>query len=182
MSTPQLKEILPMMPGALTDVRYGTTNNITGEILYPPNFKLQLQPEAADQLAYAAKLFLAKGFNIVIFDASRPIDAHRKLLLANGGADNFVLDEDASNHPKGLAVDLTLADKYGKHLDMGSGFDVMEKISHVGASGLKDFQLMNRILLSGVMAQAGFRQWPYEWWHFDYVGNDKFGNLNRSES
>lgn len=171
MPIPKLVELEPLMPNAIFDMRYATENNITGRVLYKNN-PPRLQSKAAQQAAYAAKIFATKGLCLVVFDAYRPKEAHRALLEIN---DNpmYVLED--SNHPKGLALDGTLATAEGRHLDMGTDFDDFTPKAHVDSDQLSPIQKINRALLAGVMAQAGFEQWPYEWWHFDFVGTKKHG-------
>jgi D-alanyl-D-alanine dipeptidase len=153
------------LPGAIFDIRYATTNNLTGKILYTDN-STRLDERAAQQLTEAAKLFQARGFKIVVFDAYRPVEV-QKMLLEFDNQDTYVLSD--SNHPKGLAIDLTLADDNGKYLDMGTDFDEFTPKAHVGAGSLTNEQIDNRKLLSDIMIEVGFRQWPYEWWHFDFT-------------
>lgn len=79
-------------------------------------------------------------------------------------------------HTTGGAVDITLIDKMGKPLDMGTEFDAFSEKSHTNyyentsCIEVRD----NRRLLYHVMSQAGFTNLPSEWWHFDY-GNRFWG-------
>lgn len=74
-------------------------------------------------------------------------------------------------HSTGGSIDLTLIDKNGQEIDMGTGFD------HLGPEASKlyfeeegrDLLIQNnRRLLREVMESAGFRSDEDEWWHFDY--------------
>lgn len=87
-------------------------------------------------------------------------------------------------HITGGAVDLTLrVRKTGEFLFMGSVFDDPDDVSHTGhfeklcaghASEKKEVPLSymealrNRRLLYWIMREAGFANYPYEWWHFDW--------------
>lgn len=90
-----------------------------------------------------------------------------------------------SPHATGGSVDVTLADKNGNPLYMGTPFDDMSYKSHISyyeqlinnGSELisKDKEaLLNRRLLYYVMEKAGFTAYKEEWWHFDY-GNQWWG-------
>jgi len=81
-------------------------------------------------------------------------------------------------HITGGAVDVTLrslAD--GRQLDMGSAFDDASPESHsacfekdrgrAGEDARKTCR-DNRRLLYWAMLDAGFTNYPYEWWHYDY--------------
>jgi len=96
-----------------------------------------------------------------------------------------------SSHSRGSTVDLTIValprtevdhyipgqplapcDESASHrfrdgsLDMGTGFDCFDPMSHLIASGLTSQQRVNRMLLTTLMNQAGFAGYRYEWWHF----------------
>ncbi|GAC1500163.1 MAG: hypothetical protein NVS1B10_03540 [Candidatus Saccharimonadales bacterium] len=66
-----------------------------------------------------------------------------------------------------MAVDVTLADQQGNYLDMGTDFDEFSLRAHANYEQLSKDQISNRQLLVDGMISASFRQWPYEWWHFD---------------
>lgn len=75
-------------------------------------------------------------------------------------------------HNTGGAVDLTLRRKsIGEVLDMGGEFDDATPISFTDAlenqSSHSDART-NRRILYNAMTDAGFANYPYEWWHFDY--------------
>lgn len=160
-----LVEILPAIPDAIIDLRYATANNITGEVLYK-DLKPQLVKPAVDALVSASTGLRSKGLHMVIWDAYRPLEAQQKLRAANSD-DRYVLE--VSKHCQGLAIDLTLADNKGVYLDMGTDHDDFTEKAHAGSQVISDEQAANRKLLSDAMEAAGFKQWPYEWWHFDYV-------------
>ncbi len=163
----KLVDLLSLIPDALVDQRYATTNNITGTILYV-DVVPQLEMGAATQLMQAATLFRSQGLRIVIWDGYRPNEVQQKLRAVNDGFNKIYILED-SNHCKGLAIDLTLARPDDTYLDMGTDFDDFSVKSHADATELTMVQINNRQLLRGVMEQCGFRQWPYEWWHYDFA-------------
>lgn len=74
-------------------------------------------------------------------------------------------------HSTGAAVDLTILDRSGAPLVMGSTFDeASERILPNYYSKQKDFLAMeicsNRELLNRIMSGAGFHRLTHEWWHF----------------
>jgi len=87
-------------------------------------------------------------------------------------------------HITGGAVDLTLRIRQtGEMLFMGSVFDDSAELSHTAyferinaghATGHNRLPLSyteamrNRRLLYWAMTEAGFANYPYEWWHFDW--------------
>ncbi len=87
-------------------------------------------------------------------------------------------------HGTGGAVDLTIVDSFGIPLNMGTEFDEITENTHTrfyeeeSEKGRKLTKtdkeiLLNRRLLFNVMESAGFRNYPGEWWHYDY-GNQRW--------
>ena len=76
-------------------------------------------------------------------------------------------------HSTGAAVDLSLSDRSGGLVFMGSAIDQMDKISypnHFENINTKESILWHqrRTLLKDIMTKFGFAQHPNEWWHFSY--------------
>jgi len=76
-------------------------------------------------------------------------------------------------HSTGAAIDLTIVDAQGVPLPMGTPIDHVGPQStpnHYGPATRPDERLFhkNREQLHQVMARAGFRRLPFEWWHFSY--------------
>ncbi|MGB3671218.1 MAG: M15 family metallopeptidase [Phormidesmis sp.] len=74
-------------------------------------------------------------------------------------------------HSTGAAIDLALSDSHGNPVDMGSPIDEISPRSypnHFANRPETSAQSAHhhRRLLAEVMASAGFRQHPSEWWHF----------------
>jgi len=81
-----------------------------------------------------------------------------------------------SPHLTGGSVDVTLADRNGELVDMGTLFDEASPLSY--AAALEDEERHHsthdlsarhhRRVLYQAMTGAGFTNLPSEWWHFDY--------------
>jgi D-alanyl-D-alanine dipeptidase len=74
-----------------------------------------------------------------------------------------------SMHNRGAAVDLTLVDKSGKELDMGTEFDFFGEKAHHAYTQFPKQVLANRELLKTGMRLAGFSEIKTEWWHYSYT-------------
>lgn len=147
------------------DLRYATMNNVTGRIL-EKNPIPRLEEVAAYALVKATESFAQRGFRVVIWDAYRQNEVHQQLLEFINDR-RYVLED--SNHPKGRAVDLTLAQPNGQQLDMGTDYDDFTETAHVTTTSLSPQQSGNRLILTAIMTRAGFTRYPFEWWHFDYT-------------
>lgn len=77
-------------------------------------------------------------------------------------------------HTTGGAVDVTLIDREGKELEMGTSFDAFSERTHTSYFEQTDEEVIkkNRRLLYHAMTKAGFTNLPSEWWHYDY--GDRF--------
>jgi zinc D-Ala-D-Ala dipeptidase len=51
-------------------------------------------------------------------------------------------------------------------LDMGSGFDCFDPVSHTDSPAVTPAQRANRQLLKRMMERQGFRNYTREWWHY----------------
>jgi hypothetical protein len=71
-------------------------------------------------------------------------------------------------HSPGGAVDLVLVDAEGEELNMGSFLNEKGPLMRTEARGLPRGARRNRTLLLEVMENAGFVNYPHEWWHFSY--------------
>ena len=76
-------------------------------------------------------------------------------------------------HSTGGALDITLADKYGNIMDMGSNIDQMDDKSKPDFyNNIEDEDAIiwneRRKLLKEIMIKFEFVQHPNEWWHFSY--------------
>lgn len=109
--------------------------------------------------------------------------------------DGYIAEK--SGHSRGSTIDLTIvpiplphqpefnidnqcecnesADKRFKDnsIDMGSGFDCFNNISHTENKEIMPQQRANRLLLKLLMNKYGFRGIEEEWWHFTLI-NEPF--------
>ena len=66
-----------------------------------------------------------------------------------------------SGHSRGSTVDLTI-----DGLDMGTGWDYLDPLSHTADASMKPQVRANRLLLKSLMERHGFRNYSKEWWHY----------------
>lgn len=166
-------EVRKFIPGIALDIRYATTNNFTGQILYPSD-KCLLRREAASNLKAVQKELHGMGLGLKIFDGYRPLAVQRKMwaVFPNPG---FVADPaKGSRHNRGAAVDLTLIRLDGTELQMPTPFDDFTAKAGRNCMDLPAEAIKNRELLERVMQQHGFIGLPTEWWHFDLVNANDY--------
>ncbi|MFF4233257.1 M15 family metallopeptidase [Streptomyces sp. NPDC001820] len=105
--------------------------------------------------------------------------------------DGYIAEK--SGHSRGSTVDLTIvklpalptrpyvpgeplvpcyapqSDRFPDNsVDMGTGFDCFDTLSHTDDPRIQGKQRANRQLLKGTLSAVGFVNLPEEWWHFTY--------------
>jgi D-alanyl-D-alanine dipeptidase len=160
-------------------IAYAGPDNITGAPIYG-RAACYLLPEAAECLERAIAAAAAIGHRIRVFDAYRPSEA--QWVLWNHTPDpQFLADpRRGSPHSRGAAIDLTLLDGAGRALDMGTPFDLFSPLSHHGAAGLSQDVRRNRLLLLGLMTDAGWDFYRNEWWHYQLFDSRRYPLLSDS--
>jgi len=156
------------IPGIVLDVRYATSNNFTGHVLYPyPAAWLRTKP--AEALKKVQEELAAKGLGLKIYDAYRPFTITCSLWRYTTDRHYTASPRKGSHHNRGLAVDITIIDlKTGKELPMGTGYDNFTDSAHHAFTKLPADVLANRRLLKGLMWKHGFNFIPTEWWHYHW--------------
>ena len=170
-------------PAIVVALAYATPQNFTGKVLYPDS-RAWLRPEAANAIYDAANDLAAIGFRLVLLDAFRPVSVQYALWAIRPDPE-FVADPAiGSDHSKGIAVDVTLADDAGP-LDMGTEFDEAVPQSHHDRLDIPALANERRRILRDAMIAAGFEANPFEWWHYALSNGHSYArieDLHGSES
>jgi D-alanyl-D-alanine dipeptidase len=155
------------------DLAYATSNNFTGKPIYR-RAHCYLHGAAAAVLDRAIVLARAQGYRFRIFDAYRPTEA--QWVMWNHTPDpEFLADpRRGSPHSRGVAVDLSLLDRKGRELDMGTGFDAFTPLSHHGSLDVSPQAQANRFTLLGIMTAAGWDFYKNEWWHYQLFNSRQY--------
>lgn len=166
--------ITPEAYGVEISLAYATPQNFTGEPVYKPEARCYLHEKAAACLKKAVEISSAQEYKIRIFDAFRPTEV--QWVLWNHTPDpNFLADpRRGSPHSRGVAIDLTLLDKNGHALDMGTPFDAFTLLSHHGNLEISQEAQRNRLLLMGIMTTAGWDFYRNEWWHYQLFNSREY--------
>ncbi len=159
------------LPGLEVRADYSTADNFTGAPL--PGYAVGdawLRDEAALALVAAAESLGEWGYVVVVHDAYRPVRATLAMCAWAARTDQiWLLDQGyiarKSGHNHGHTVDVSLS-KDAQDLDFGSPFDHFGNESHTStASGSAQ---VNRTMLKKAMEEAGWRNYPKEWWHYSF--------------
>lgn len=179
-SANQMIDINDAVPGILLDIRYATSNNFTGEKIYSSPKAFVRQP-VAKALAIVQNSLSSKGLGLVIYDAYRPYSATVKFYEVYKDT-NFVASPwQGSRHNRGAAVDVSLIDlNTGEIIQMPTDFDSFTEAASPEYTNLPDNVIKNREILINEMQDHGFRVYPHEWWHFDFIGWEAYSLMDIS--
>ena len=151
------------------------------------NDDFRIRATVYDMLKDAAKR-LPTGYHLMVFETYRSF-AKQEKLWANTNklmkerypelddtafmqmCENFTAnpyDGIGSGHMAACAIDLTLCDADGAEFDMGTAMHEKNEKTKTAAKGLTPAQEKMRGILKKAMEDAGFINYPAEWWHFSY--------------
>lgn len=175
-----------VVPGLRWDAKYATWDNFTGKPVdgYLAN-RIVGTTALCAALGCARAEAAALGFGLLLWDGYRPQRAVECFLrwskqpedgrtkwryypnIDRGEMVEKGYVAPKSGHSRGSAVDLTLYHvTTGELLPMGGGYDLMDSVSHHGATGVSPLEARNRQALRSIMETCGFRSYAVEWWHY----------------
>jgi D-alanyl-D-alanine dipeptidase len=162
------------------DMKYATDDNFLKSKVYDCA-ECFLRLKTVKALVIANNEFMKQGYRIQLFDCYRPLDIQKKMWAIVPNPEYVANPAKGSIHNRGGAVDITLVDKNGKELDMGTSFD------HFGVEASHNYEKVsaevkqNRALLKSIMTAKYFISFDSEWWHYnlklamtDKVSNEKW--------
>ena len=153
------------------DMRYATTSNFLKKKVYDCA-ECYLRYKTVKKLIEANQKFMVLGFRIKLYDCYRPL-AIQKIMWKIVPNPIYVADPSkGSIHNRGGAVDITLVDKNGLELEMGTTFDYFEKEASHNYTDLPEKVLQNRKLLKKIMESCSFKAFQSEWWHYHLISDE----------
>ena len=162
-----LVEVQKAVPGVVLDIRYATTNNFTGQKLYPFS-KCYLRRASAEKLRAAQSELATMGYGLKIFDGYRPLSVQWKMWEVYPQPGYVADPRKGSRHNRGAAVDVTLVRLSDQtELPMPTPYDDFTEKAHRKFNDLPEEVIRNRELLEQVLTKHGFVGLYTEWWHFD---------------
>ncbi len=176
-------DIRNVVPDAVVDLRYATTNNFTHTQLYPSDARCLVHQSMAPGLAAAAGALRPQGHLLVFWDCYRPHDVQVKMFaLVPNPAWVARPGPYARSHESGRSVDVTFTTAQqpcpsGQRADglcladMGTDFDdFTPRATAFNTQGISADARANRAALRNAMNYGGLKVYSGEWWHFDGPG------------
>lgn len=178
-------EIHRVVPDAVVDLRYATTDNFTGTQLYPTGAQCLVHESLAPGLTTAAAALRAQGARLVFWDCYRPHSVQQRMYKkVSNPAWVAAPGPYSRSHESGRSVDVTLAvrrqhcpaaRRVGRDclVEMGTGFDSFtSRATAYATDGVSPAARASRARLRTAMGTGGLRVYSGEWWHFDGPGAD----------
>ncbi len=176
----KLIDIKDVIPDIKLDIRYATTNNFVGEVIYPSPVAFARLP-VVDALVIVQESLRKRGLGLVIFDAYRPYSATVKFYEVYKDTNYVASPYGGSRHNRGAAVDVSLVDlATGEEIQMPTAYDSFTEAAHPDYTNLPENVIVNREILINEMQNHGFKVYPTEWWHFDFIGWEAYDIMDIS--
>ena len=151
----------------LLDLKYATTDNFVQEKLYNCG-RCFLRPTVTKLIIAAHQQLQKQEFGLKLFDCYRPKPIQELLWKKVPNANYVTPPWKGSMHNRGAAIDLTIVDKNGRELDMGTAYDFFGKEAHHTYTKHSAAIAKNRKLLKELMASFDLHPIRTEWWHYSY--------------
>ena len=160
------------------DLRYKTDDNFLKKNVYA-EFGLEqcwVHPDMYAALQKLAPLLQEKKMKLVFWDCYRPLAVQEAMWKLVPDARYVANPKTGSNHNRGIAIDVTLADAEGKPLEMPTAFDDFSaKAAPASTCAPADAaKCKNRDLLVELMKAVGLAPINTEWWHFQLPHAGKY--------
>lgn len=173
-SNNRLMNLEAIIPGVQLDIRYATANNFTGQKVYDSAMAfLRLAPAKA--LLQVQNELKAHNLGLRVYDAYRPYTITIKFYEIYKDTNFVAAPWLGSRHNRGCAVDVSLIDlSTQQEIPMPTEYDDFTAKAKPDYADLPDSVIANRKLLIDIMAKYKFEVHHSEWWHYDYIGWDKY--------
>jgi hypothetical protein len=167
----QLVRILDYIPDVVVDLRYATTNNFTGTVIYDDS-EAYLCYGTVKKLIQVQNELKEKGYRLLIWDAYRSPEAQWKLWETYPDP-TFVANPNngITNHSRGNTIDISMVYEDGSYVEMPSAFDEFSTIADRDYSDVPDDAAINAMLLEDVMYRNGFTGYRGEWWDYSDINS-----------
>jgi D-alanyl-D-alanine dipeptidase len=182
MSKYPLVNIQTVYPGILLDIRYATSNNFTGQVLYDSPLCF-VHHDLIEAIGALEEELNSKGLRLKIFDGYRPGEVSHIFWKVLPDERYIANPAKGSQHTRGIAIDVTLVDcRTNEELKMPTEFDDFTERAHHAFDDLPAEIRANRKLLKEMMIKHGFAGCSTEWWHYSWNSSKDYPLINATFS
>ena len=168
-ATPDLVDLARLDPRLRFDIRYATSANFMGRVLYPVARAVAQRP-VAEALSRVQTRAETAGYGLLILDAYRPWRITKAMWDQTPAEKReFVADpRTGSRHNRGCSIDLSLH-RGGVEVVMPSPYDDFTPAAYRSNTAAPAEALALSRMLEYWMVAEGFVPLPNEWWHYDWA-------------
>lgn len=166
-------------PRLRLDIRYATSANFMGRVLYPVARAVAQRP-VAEALSRVQTRAEAAGYGLLIFDAYRPWRITKAMWDQTPPEKREFVASPAtgSRHNRGCSIDLSLH-RGGVEVTMPSPYDDFTPAAYRSFTAAPPEALAASRLLESWMTAEGFVPLPNEWWHYDWAEWRRYPIMDR---
>lgn len=163
-------------PDIIVDLKYATTDNFTGVVVYDFTTAIA-RTGTAQKLAQASAIVKKQGYRLRVWDAYRPVSAQERLFEVYPDPKFVAKPNPNFSHQKGVTFDLTLTDMEGNDMPMQTPFD---DFTNAAARDYKRTAEQEKYynILNDAMLEAGFVGYENEWWDYRDSQMDEYEPLD----
>lgn len=170
----ELVDIKAAIPSVVLDIKYATTDNFMKEVMYKQARAFARKP-VVEQLKTIQAELKKNGYGLKIYDGYRPYAVTLSFYEKASDKDFVANPKNGSKHNRGCAIDLSIINlKTGNDVPMPTPYDSFEAAAAANYKDLPVQVIKNRDFLIRTMEAHGFKVLHNEWWHFDFIGWEKF--------
>lgn len=161
-----LVKIIDYIPNIIIDLKYATTDNFTGQIIYDNNEAL-LRYGTVKKLIKVQEELNKDGYTLLIWDAYRSTQSQFKLWEIYPDS-KYVSNPNNgySSHSKGNTIDISIMYLDNTYVEMPSEFDDFSTKANRNYEDVSLEAKNNSEYLESIMQKYGFKGYVNEWWHY----------------
>ena len=165
-------------PTFLLSLQYDTDHNFLKKNVYA-DFNLHqcyVHPDLEAKLKALAPKLAEKKLKLVLWDCYRPLAVQEAMWKLVPDSRYVANPKSGSNHNRGIAVDVSLANEDGTPVEMPTGFDDFSTFAAPKSYCMPEHGSLcsNRDLLIELMATVGLKPLATEWWHYQLPNAKKY--------
>jgi len=168
------------------DLRYHSTHNFLKKNIYKPFGlkKCYLRSEVTGALKKLESTLRKEKLKMLVWDCFRPLAVQAEMWKLVPDPRYVADPKVGSNHNRGAAIDLALADESGRALEFPTFFDDFSNKAHhdYQCSPAEKTACDHRKKLKELMESVGLAAFPTEWWHYQLPESEKLPLIPEIES
>jgi len=154
----------------IVDLQYATEHNFLKKNVYKEFGvdKCWVHPDLEALLQKLIPRLKEQKLKLVFWDCYRPLAVQKAMWKLVPDARFVANPKSGSNHNRGIAIDISLANEDGSYLEMPTPFDDFsaKAAPTYACAAAEKVRCANRDRLVQLMGEVGLKPLSTEWWHY----------------